>query len=119
MLDSETLPCPPDDGTAAPPGGELRPMTHPPISCDMVDRMKTTVELPDDLLRRAKEAARKRGTTLRALIETGLRHVLRRQPASERFVLRDASFDGDGLRPEFADGGWERLRTAIYEGRGG
>ncbi|MGE0798353.1 MAG: CopG family transcriptional regulator [Lautropia sp.] len=34
--------------------------------------MKTTIELPDPLLRRAKQAAIDRGTTLKALIEEAL-----------------------------------------------
>jgi len=38
--------------------------------------MKTTVELPDDLYRRAKAAAALRGRKLKDLIEEGLRLVL-------------------------------------------
>jgi hypothetical protein len=38
--------------------------------------MKTTVELPDDLYRRAKAAAALRGGKLKDLIEEGLRLVL-------------------------------------------
>jgi hypothetical protein len=81
--------------------------------------MKTTVELSDELARQARRLAALEGTTLRALIEEGLRIVLRgrRQPA--RFALRDASFRGRGLQPEFRSGSWERMREASYEGRGG
>jgi len=38
--------------------------------------MKTTVELPDDLYRRAKAEAALRGRKLRELVEEGLRLVL-------------------------------------------
>ena len=38
--------------------------------------MRTTVRLDDELLRRAKIHAAEQGTTLTALIEAGLRHVL-------------------------------------------
>ena len=38
--------------------------------------MKITVELPDDLYRRAKAAAARRGRKLKDLIEDGLRLVL-------------------------------------------
>lgn len=38
--------------------------------------MKTTVELPEDLLIDAKKLAAERRTTLRALLESGLRHEL-------------------------------------------
>ena len=39
--------------------------------------MKTTIDLPDDLLHRAKVLAAQRQTTLRELVETGLDWVLR------------------------------------------
>ncbi|MCC5844321.1 MAG: hypothetical protein JJU05_08725 [Verrucomicrobia bacterium] len=38
--------------------------------------MKTTIELPDDLLLEAKQAALHRRTTLRALMMSGLRREL-------------------------------------------
>jgi hypothetical protein len=76
--------------------------------------MKTTVDLPDSLLREAQEAARADRTTLKALIEAGLRSVLARRAAASRFVLRDASLDGDGLQPEFRQAGWDQIRDTIY-----
>jgi hypothetical protein len=85
----------------------------------MVSRMKTTVEIPDPLAEEAKAVARREKTTLRALIETGLRQVLRDRRRRTRFRLRDASFGGRGLRPEFREGDWEHIRQAAYEGRGG
>jgi len=44
--------------------------------------VKTTVELPDELLHRAKIAAAQRQTTLRELIQTGLDWVLRSETAA-------------------------------------
>jgi hypothetical protein len=85
----------------------------------MVTRMKTTVEIPDPLAEEAKEVARRDRTTLRALIETGLRQVLRERRRRARFRLREASFGGAGLQPEFRDGDWQRIREAAYEDRGG
>lgn len=58
-------------------------------------------------------------TTLRALIEAGLRQFLRNPWRRARFRLRDASFAGRGLQPEFREGDWQRIREAAYEGRGG
>ncbi len=81
--------------------------------------MKTTVELPDALVAEAKEVAARRGTTLRGLVEMGLRVVIERPNGSRPFRLRDASFTGNGLQPEFRDGDWERIRAAANEGRGG
>ena len=42
----------------------------------MAGRMKTTVELPDELYRRAKAEAALRGRKLKDLVEEGLRLVL-------------------------------------------
>ena len=39
--------------------------------------MKTTIDLPDELLQRAKVAAAQRRTTLKELVQTGLDWVLR------------------------------------------
>ena len=79
-----------------------------------MDHMKTTVNLPDALIDEAKEAAREDDTTLTALIEAGLRMVLEHRKRSGRFVLRDASVDGNGRQPDFRGAGWERVRDAIY-----
>lgn len=44
--------------------------------------MKTTLDLPDDLLHRAKILAAQRRTTLKALVQTGLDMVLRSESES-------------------------------------
>ena len=80
--------------------------------------MKTTVEISDALAREAREIARRDKTTLRELIEMGLRAVLRERRREIGFRLRDASFGGKGLQAEFRGADWERLREAAYEGRG-
>ena len=85
----------------------------------MVIRVKTTVEITDSLAEEAKALAARENTTLRALIEAGLRLVLAARSRRTRFRLRDASFKGQGLQPEFQDGDWHRIRDAAYEGRGG
>jgi 1-acyl-sn-glycerol-3-phosphate acyltransferase len=84
----------------------------------MYDYMKTTVEIPDALLKAAKRAASRDGVTVRALLIEGLHRVLESRKRDAVFHLRDASFAGEGLRPEVADGPWERLRDLAYEGRG-
>ena len=50
----------------------------------MVSHMKTTIDLPDDLLIEAKKAAAERRTTLRALFERGLRRELAEPPVGKR-----------------------------------
>jgi predicted component of type VI protein secretion system len=79
--------------------------------------MKTTVDLPETLVREAQDVARAEGITLRALVEDGLRAVLERRRSESGFRLADASVDGNGLRPEFRDTGWDNLRAAIYGDR--
>ena len=83
----------------------------------MVTHMKTTIEIPDPLLAEARRIALRQGVTLRALVEEGLRRVLRERRAAG-FRLRRASFRGKGLQPGVREGGWERVRDLAYEGRG-
>jgi hypothetical protein len=51
--------------------------------------MKTTVDLPDELLVAAKKRAAEARTTVRAILERGLRHELseaRRRPRTSRIA---------------------------------
>lgn len=82
--------------------------------------MKTTVEIADALLEDARRVAVREGTTLRALMEQGLRHVVaERRRRADAFRLRKASFKGHGLQPGVAGASWERIREMAYEARGG
>lgn len=80
--------------------------------------MKTTVEISDSLFARARRYASRRGLTLRAVIELGLRRVVAEPEEAQSFRLRRASFRGEGLTPEMQAQGWEGIRATIYEGRG-
>ena len=90
-----------------------------PIHQDMGSHMKTTIDLADPLLEAARVIARREGTTVRALVEQGLREVVGKRRRAAPFRLRDASFAGDGLRAELEGVAWDRLRELAYEGRGG
>jgi hypothetical protein len=82
--------------------------------------MKTTVEIPDSLLEEARKVAIHEGTTLKVLIEQGLRHVVaERRRRAGAFRLRKASFKGQGLQSGVAGASWERIREMAYEARGG
>lgn len=81
--------------------------------------MKTTVEIADALFEAAKRRARERGTTLRALVEEGLRAVLAEGPGDDGFTLEDASVGGCGVRDGVREGDWARVVELTYEGRGG
>jgi hypothetical protein len=85
----------------------------------MVSHMKTTIDVAGPLLEEAKSVAAREGTTLRALVEEGLRGVLARRKTDRPFRLRDASFKGRGLQPGVSLERWDVIRDLIYAGRGG
>lgn len=84
----------------------------------MVTHMKTTVDISDSLLDDARKLAAREGSTVRALIEAGLRREIQERKRTGRFRLRRASFKGKGLNPALAGESWERIRELAYEGRG-
>ena len=61
----------------------------------MLCHMKTSIDLPDALLDEAKKVAARDSTTLRDLVEAGLRRILRERRAKKPFVLRDARVGGE------------------------
>ncbi len=81
--------------------------------------MKTTVYIPDTILDEARKIAAREQTTVKALIEEGLRRVIAERNQKKKFRLRKATFQGDGLQPQVADSSWEKIREISYEGRGG
>lgn len=81
-------------------------------------RVKTTVEISDALLDEAKRVASRESSTLRELIEEGLRRSLDERRKRKGFRLRRASYRGKGLQPGVSSD-WAELRQAAYEGRGG
>jgi hypothetical protein len=81
--------------------------------------MKTTVDIPQSLLDEAKKLAANQRTTIKALVEEGLRRVISENQRSGNFRLRKATFKGEGLQPGMEGASWEVLRERAYEGRGG
>ncbi|HLA77601.1 MAG TPA: type II toxin-antitoxin system VapB family antitoxin [Vicinamibacteria bacterium] len=80
--------------------------------------MKTTVEIADSLLAEARKVAAREQTTVKALVEEGLRRALAERQHGSAFRLRKATFPGRGLQAGVSEGSWERIRGLIYEGRG-
>jgi len=80
--------------------------------------MKTTIEISDALLEAARKVSRREKTTVRSLVEEGLRKVIAEREGSRTFKLRKATFKGNGLQPQVAGASWDRIRGLIYEGRG-
>lgn len=73
--------------------------------------MKTTIELSDALFHSAKKSAKEQNTTLRSLIEEGLRRVLSTPPQSAPFKLENASVKGEVLITSPTD--WHALETEV------
>ena len=46
------------------------------LTADMVFQMKTTLNIDDTVMQRLREEAARRGTTMSALVEAGLRRIL-------------------------------------------
>jgi hypothetical protein len=68
--------------------------------------MKTTIQIPDSLLEEARKIAIKEKTTLKALVEEGLRLTISRHKRTRVFRLRRASFKGKGLQPHLEGASW-------------
>ena len=89
-------------------------------SDDMVSNMKTTIDIAEPILMQAKRLAAERETTLKAVVESALREVIRAEQESRTpFRLRKCPVDGNGLQPGLSWGDWNALRALAYEGRGG
>lgn len=79
----------------------------------MGTHMKTTIDIADALLKEAKRASAREGTTVRALVEEGLRLVLesRRRPR-RAFRLKLVTVKGKGLQRGI---GWDLPRDLAYD----
>lgn len=83
----------------------------------MLYRVKTTIEIGDALLARAKRHARKVGKPLRALVEEGLRRVLEAEPTPSTYELADCSVGNPRGPNPLERFSWQDLRDEIYGGR--
>jgi hypothetical protein len=81
--------------------------------------VRTSIDIPDPLLRRARHLARRRGTTLREVFLEGLRSVVESERGGRApYRVEDCSFGGDGLAEGLSWSDTARLRDLVYEGRG-
>ena len=82
--------------------------------------MKTTLDIADPVLRRAKRLASARGTTLKAIVEQGLRLVLEQERiAKAPKAVPTVVFTGKGLQEGLSWADWAEIQNTSYEGRGG
>ena len=85
----------------------------------MVSHMKTTVQISDGLFEEMRRLAQQDETTMRCLVEEGLRRVIAERHRTTPFRLRRATFKGEGLQPRLNGASWDQIREMTYEGRGG
>lgn len=84
--------------------------------------MKTTVDIPDVLLRRLRKRAVDEGTTLREVLCAAISRFLDSGGAGKGgkpFRLQDGSVSGKGIAPGLREGDWDQISALAYEGRGG
>ncbi len=76
--------------------------------------MKTTLDIKDDLLLRAKELAKKTGRPLRAVVEDSLRATLEVAEQPTTYELGDFSVGDADADDPLERMSWQDLREAIY-----
>ncbi len=80
--------------------------------------MKTTVEISDLLLKEVRSLAAREYTTVRALVEEGLRRITGERRCAKPFKLRKVSCRGKGLQPGMERASWQQILDAAYKGSG-
>lgn len=83
--------------------------------------MKTTIDVPEVLLARAKLHARVAGVPLRAVVAEGLRLLLEADESVEPYRLPDLSVGDPRADDPLEAYSWQDLSEAVYEhpGEGG
>ena len=79
--------------------------------------MKTTLDIHDELLLRAKRRVKQTGRPLRALVEDGLRQVLSAKTERRPYRLPDLSVGNPGDSDPLESYSWQDLRELIYDDR--
>ena len=80
--------------------------------------MKTTLDIQDELLARAKRHAQRTGRPLSAVVEEGLRQVLPEETLRTRYRLPDHSVGERGAKDPLEAYSRQDLRAVIYGGPG-
>jgi hypothetical protein len=88
------------------------------VRYDMVSHMKTTIQIPDSLFEEVRTLAHQERTTMKVIVEEGLRKIVSERKLRSRFKLRKATFKGNGLQPHLAGKSWDQILQLSYEGRG-
>ncbi len=76
--------------------------------------MKTTLDIKDDLLIRAKQLAKKTGRPLRAVVEESLRAALEVAEQPAKYELPDYSVGNPDAEDPLERMSWQDIRREIY-----
>ena len=87
------------------------------VNMGSMGAMKTTIDIHDELLRRAKRHARLTGQPLRAVVEEGLRLALEAGARRNHYKLPDKSVGTPGGPFPLDSYTWDELRDIIYNDR--
>ncbi len=84
---------------------------------DMHVCMRTTFDLPDQLLDRARRVAQEAGSSMRDLVIEGLTEVIARRSRlkDQPYRLQDCAVQGEGLQPGVTDLRAEGIRDLIHD----
>lgn len=77
--------------------------------------MKTTLDIHDELLVRAKRHAKEAGKPLRAVVEEGLRNLLSSSAPRSQYTLPDLRVGDPNADDPLEQYSWPELRDAIYD----
>ena len=84
----------------------------------MVSYMKTTIDIAEGPLARAKSQAALEGVTLKSLAEEGLQSLLNERAKRQKRSVRPVTVSVSELHPEYQGADWNAIRAAAYEGAG-
>ena len=76
--------------------------------------MKTTLDIHDELLVRAKRHAKETGKPMRAIVEEGLRNVLSSSASQSKYTLPDLRFGDPDASDPLEQYSWPELRDSVY-----
>lgn len=90
-----------------------------PVSVDVgsLYDVKTTIDIADALLTRAKRHARRVGKPLRAIVEEGIRRVVDEEQPAVGYRVPDRSVGNPRGENPLEALSWEDLRDQVYGGR--
>ena len=76
--------------------------------------MKTTLDIQDELLNRAKKFAKKTGKSLRTVVEESLQSTLAVAEEAPKYILPDMSVGDADVDDPLERLSWQDLRAEIY-----